>query len=109
MTRVQEAEKLIAQLTPAEKAQLFQHFVREIGDTFPGIERTPDVVGGEAHIVRTRIPVWILAQATRQGLTDAQILEAYPSLSAGDLVNARAYEKVYANEIEKQILENEAA
>ena len=109
MTRLQEAEQLIAQLTPSEKAHLLGRFVRELGDAFPGIERTPGIVGGEARMVRTRIPVWLVVHAKRQGLTDAQLLEAYPSLKASDLTSAWTYAQVHPDEIEAQILENEAA
>ena len=60
MSVVQEAEALIARMTRAEKPQLLQVVVRDIGEAFPGIESNPDVVGGDPCIVRTRIPVWLL-------------------------------------------------
>ncbi len=57
MTLLEEAEQLLSAMAPAEKAQLLQWVVRDLGDAFPGIESTPDAAGGEACIVRTRIPV----------------------------------------------------
>ena len=109
MTTLQEVEALIAQLSRAEKAQLLQSVVRDLGDAFPGIAGTPEVSGGEPCIVRTRIPVWLLVQARRLGVSEADLLRAYPTLRAEDLVNAWAYARAHRDEIEAQIAENEAA
>jgi uncharacterized protein (DUF433 family) len=109
MTKLQEAERLLSEMTRAEKSQVLQWVVRDLGDAFPGIESSPDVCGGEPCIVRTRIPVWVLAQARRLGTTEAEILRAYPSLRAEDLANAWAYERAHRDEIERQIRDNEAA
>ena len=56
-TAIQESEALLNRLTRAEKAQLLQWIVQDLGDAFPGIESTPNVAGGAACIVHTRIPV----------------------------------------------------
>ena len=109
MTKLQEAEQLLSEMNPAEKSQLLQWVVRDLGDSFPGIESTPDICGGEPRIVRTRIPVWVLVQARNLGTSEAEILRAYPSLRAEDLTNAWAYYRGHRDEIEKQIQENEAA
>ena len=104
-----EVEQLLAQLTRAEKAQVLQWVVRDLGDAFPGIDSTPNVAGGEPCIVSTRIPVWLLVQARRLGTSEAELLRAYPTLRAADLANAWAYFRVFSPEIEQQIRENEAA
>lgn len=39
----------------------------KLQDDFAGIESRPGVSGGEACIVRTRIPVWVLVQARNLG------------------------------------------
>ncbi len=109
MNTYQQAEKLLAAMTRAEKAQLLQWVVRDIGDSFPGIESNPNVCGGEPCIVRTRIPVWLLEQARRLGTSEADLLRAYPSLRAEDLANAWAYVRSHRAEIEQQIRENEEA
>lgn len=109
MSTVQETEELLSRMTRAEKAQLLQRVARDLGDAYPGIESTPGVAGGEACIVRTRIPVWVLEQARRLGTSEAEILRAYPSLRAEDLVNAWAYARSHRAEIESQIQENETA
>ncbi len=109
MDTVQEAEKLLREMTRAEKAQLLQRIVQDLGDAFPGIESRPDVCGGEPCIVRTRIPVWVLVRARQMGVTEADLLRSYPTLRAEDLANAWAYYRAYRDEIDQQIHENEEA
>ncbi len=109
MSAFQEVEKLLSQMSRAEKAQLLQLVVRDLGEAFPGIEITPGVNGGEPRIVRTRIPVWVLEQARRLGTSEADILRIYPTLRAEDLANAWVYVSSHREEIEQQIRENEAA
>lgn len=109
MSTLKEAEQILATLSPAEKAQLLRWVVRDLGDAFPGIESRPGVCGGEPCIVRTRIPVWLLAQARRLGASEADLLRSYPSLRAEDLANVWAYERAHREEIERQIVENESA
>jgi uncharacterized protein (DUF433 family) len=104
-----ELEPQLAQLSRAEKAHLLQLLVRDISNAWPGIEKTPGVVGGDARIIRTRIPVWALVNYRRLGWSEALILENYPTLRAVDLVNAWAYADAHQEEIEQAILENETA
>jgi len=85
------------------------HKMADLGDAFPGIDSRPDVCEGEACIVRTRIPVWLLVQTRRLGATEQALLAAYPSLRAEDLVNAWNYARAHAAEMEMQIHANEAA
>lgn len=109
MTTLERIRELIPNITAAEKAELLQWIVRDIGGAFPGIESKPGVLGGDPCIVRTRIPVWLLAQARILGSSEADILRAYPTLRAEDLTNAWAYYRANRDEIEQQIRENEAA
>jgi len=74
-----------------------------------GIESTPGVVGREPCIVRTRIPVWALVQYRKLGMSDADLLESYPSLFISDLLNAWNYYKLHQDEIDQQIIDNEEA
>ena len=104
-----EAGELLTKMNRAEKAQLLQWVVRDLGDAFAGIESRPDILGGEPCIVRTRIPAWVLELARRQGTSDADLLRAYPTLRAEDLSNAWAYARAHAAEIDLQITENEKA
>jgi len=96
-------------MTRAEKAQLLQRIVQDLGDAFPGIESRSDVCGGEPCIVRTRIPVWVLVRARQLGVSEADLLRSYPTLRAEDLANAWAYLRAHRDEIEQQIRENEEA
>jgi uncharacterized protein (DUF433 family) len=109
ISKIQKAEKLLSVMSRAEKAQLLQKVVRDLGDAFPGIESNAGVSGGEPCIVRTRIPVWILENARRLGTSEAELLRCYPSLRAEDLTNAWAYVRSHREEIEQQIQENETA
>ena len=74
-----------------------------------GIESTPEVCGGEPRIAGTRIPVWTLENYRRLGLSEAQILGAFPSLRATDLVNAWSFVASHLDETEQQIRDNEEA
>jgi uncharacterized protein (DUF433 family) len=109
MRHEQNIEKILSEMSRAEKAQLLQWVTRDLGDAFPGIETRPDVAGGEACIVRTRIPVWVLVQARKLGTSEADLLRAYPTLRAEDLANAWGYYRSHRKEIDKQIRENESA
>lgn len=109
MSTLQEVESLLTTMRRAEKAQLLQWVVRDLGDAFPGIESTPGVCGGEPCIVRTRIPVWVLVQARRLGTSESDILRCYPTLRAEDLADAWSYYRSHRTEIDRQIRENEAA
>ena len=104
---LEELVKELLALTPGEKAQALRVLVLDLA-AWPGIEKTPGVVGGEAHIVRTRIPVWVLDGYRRAGWSEAQLLENYPTLHAADLVNAWAYADAHAEEIEQARRENTA-
>ena len=109
MRKIQEIETLLSTMTRGEKAQLLQAVARDLGDAFPGIETTPGVCGGEACIVRTRIPVWLLEQAKRLGTSEGELLLNFPTLRAEDLVNAWAYARSHREEIEDQIRADEEA
>jgi uncharacterized protein (DUF433 family) len=109
MSSLHDLEKQLESLTRGEKAQLLQWVARDIGDSFPGIETTPGVCGGEPCIVRTRIPAWVLEQGRRQGISEAELLRSYPTLRAEDLANVWAYVRAHREEIDRQIRENEGA
>src|SRR5438067_2456070 len=109
MSALEDVNKLWPQLTPADKAQVLKWAARDVGEVFPGIESTPGVCGGEPCVIRTRIPVWLLEQGRRQGLSEAQLLAAYPTLRAQDLVAVWAYVRSHQSQIDDLIAENEAA
>jgi uncharacterized protein (DUF433 family) len=109
MTKLNEIRAAAEELSARDKAQLIRALATDIGDEFPGIESRADVAGGEACIVRTRIPVWVLEQARRLGSTDDELLNIYPTLRRSDLASAWAYVSAHGETIDRQIRENEAA
>lgn len=106
---LEHIEKALPDLSPGEKANLLQKVARELAGAAPGIDVDTDVCGGEACIARTRMPVWLLVRARQLGASEATLLQAYPMLRAEDLVNAWAYARLYAAEIEQLIDAHEAA
>src|SRR5579871_1374704 len=109
MDALGQVQELLPSLSRAEKARLLQMVAEDIGDTFPGIESTPDVCGGEPCVLRTRIPVWLLERYRQLGTTEEEILHNYPSLTAQDLANAWAYVRSHRADIQQQIQQNEEA
>ncbi len=107
MSTPAEREKMLAEMTRAEKAELLRWIVRDLGDDFPGIESKPDVMGGVPCITRTRIPVWLLEQARRLGTSEADLLRDYPTLTVQDLANAWNFVRSHRAEIDAQIEANE--
>ena len=95
-------------LTPVERAESIHLLTRSLNNNSSGINKTPGVVGGDACIGNTRIPVWSLVEDRRLGTSDAKILESFPQLSAADLVNAWAYAEAHPEEIEQAVQENNA-
>ena len=74
-----------------------------------GIESTLGICGGDPCIVRTRIPVWLLENFRRMGVSEGDLLDSYPTLRSEDLANAWAYVRIHAEEMERQILAQEEA
>ena len=71
------------------------------------IQKTPNVMGGEACIRRTRITVWILVGYRKLGASDAELLESYPTLTHDDLEAAWTYYREHPAEIDEAIRRNE--
>lgn len=103
MSKLKEAERLISELLPGERASILQTVANDFGNASAGIESTPGVCGGEPCIVRTRIPVWLLEQARHLGTQESDLLRSYPTLLAADLVNVWAYVRGHRGEIDRQI------
>ena len=71
------------------------------------VRKTRGVCGGEACIRNSRIMVWLLVSFMRQGMTDAELLANYPTLTAEDLDAARVYYRQHPDEIDEAITANE--
>ncbi len=106
---VKELESQLLALTPAEKAEAIQILAESLADNWQEINKTPGVMGGDACIRNTRIPVWLLVSYRRLGVSEIELLKSYPTLTCTDLANAWAYAKAYPEEIETAIREQEEA
>lgn len=104
---LEKIEVLIAQWTFDKKVHLFNFLAKDLNQGFNGIEKIPNVCGGSACIIRTRIPVWTLVSYKKDGLSDATLLYEYPTLRQQDLNNAWAYYESNTKEINQDIRENE--
>jgi uncharacterized protein (DUF433 family) len=71
------------------------------------IQKSPNVIGGDACIRNTRIAVWMLVNAHNLGIPDEQIRERYdPPLTQADLDVAWNYYEQHRNETETACIEN---
>ena len=95
----QDLEHHLLSLSPEEQLAAIHVLLQAMSEPTRGITKTPGVMGGDACIAKTRIPVWPLVSYRQQGMSDGQILAGYPDLTATDLVEAWAYAKVHAEEI----------
>lgn len=103
---LQELQTQILALNPTEKAEIMQILTQTLTYGSQGIKKTPGVCGGDACVGNTRIPIWSLVNNRHLGMSDASILEAFPDLTAADLVNAWAYADAHPDEISAAIKEN---
>ncbi len=71
------------------------------------ITRKASVCGGDPCVDDTRLPVWSLELARRQGCTEAYLLEAYPQLTREGLQAAWDYAERHKEEVDRLIRENE--
>jgi len=106
---LKELQPQLLALSWEEKAQAIQILAASLSNRWIGIEKTPGVMGGDACVRQTRIPVWLLVSLRVQGASEAYLLEDYPTLTAADLVNAGLYAEAYPEEIEAAITRQEAA
>ena len=109
MNPLSQVEQLLPLLSASEKATLLGLVSAQTEGPWQGIEKTPGVCGGQACVVRTRIPVWLLERFRREGASDQELLLNYPSLNPQDLENARRYAASYSREIDEAIEANDQA
>ncbi|MBP5975613.1 DUF433 domain-containing protein [Brasilonema sp. CT11] len=107
--KVQELENELLALEPTEKAEAIQILTKTLSNGSLGITKTLGVMGGDACIDKTRLPVWLFVSLRHQGATDAELLNMYPHISAADLVNVWAYADAHPDEIETALREQEEA
>ncbi|MGL5942853.1 MAG: DUF433 domain-containing protein [Waterburya sp.] len=103
---LQEIEHQLLNLSLGDKAEIVQSLTKTSSLGGKGITKTTGVCGGEACIAGTRIAVWLLVEAQQLGISEAQLLQDYPHLTAADLVNAWAYADAYPEEMATAIRAN---
>ena len=106
---LKELETQILGLNLTEKAEALQLLTQGWNNGSRRIVKTPNVMGGDACIAKTRLPVWLFVSLRNQGSTDAELFNYYPQLTAADLVNVWAYAEAYSAEIEAALIEQESA
>ena len=106
---LQDLQPQLLSLSAIEKAQAIQFLAQNLNNTRTGIEKPPGVCGGDARVVNTRIPVWVLIQARNLGNTEVELLVNYPSMTAADLTHVWDYAADHLDEINQAIRENEEA
>ncbi len=112
-SETQELIEICEQLPEAERAEV-AHFARfllakheETSGAHAGadgfIRHTDGVVGGDACVRDTRIPVWTLVQLKKLGRTEAELRTDFPGLTQDDLDAVWAYYRDHMDEIENAI------
>ncbi len=101
-----ELQEQLLSLPNNQKNEIIQMLVHSIDDEL-GIRKTPGVMGGEACIRESRVPVWLMVSYRQMGSSEAELLENYPMLSAQDLVNTWHYAEQHAAEIDGAIARQE--
>ena len=96
----------VLHMPKGDQVRILTAVAMEVADAHPGIDWQDNVCGGSARIIRTRIPVWLLESLRRGGKTDAELLTAYPSLTAEDLANAWSYARTHRPEMDREIAAN---
>jgi uncharacterized protein (DUF433 family) len=105
----QELQQQLLELSIEEKTEILHVLIQNLNSSWNGISKKPEVVGGDACISGTRIPVWDLVEYRQMGASDRKILEAYPQLTATDLYHAWVYADAFPDEMNAAIEANEAA
>ena len=105
-TTFDDIRDAVLHLPKGDQVRILTLVALEVADAHPGIDFQDNVCGGAARIIRTRIPIWLLEALRRGGRTDAELLAAYPSLTAEDLANAWNYARTHREEMEREIAAN---
>jgi uncharacterized protein (DUF433 family) len=73
------------------------------------IRSKADVLGGDACIRTTRVPVWLVVRHKQLGVSDERILANYPGLAAADLIAAWDFYAANAERVELERRSHEEA
>jgi uncharacterized protein (DUF433 family) len=106
MTTFDAISDAVLQMPKGDQVRILTLVALEVADAHPGIDFQDNICGGAARIIRTRIPVWLLESLRRGGKTDAELLTAFPTLTAEDLANAWNYARAHQEEMDREIAAN---
>lgn len=103
ITNFDDIREAVLHLPKGDQMRLLSMVALEVADAHPGIDSQPDVCGGSARMIRTRIPVWLLEALRRGGRSEAELLADYPTLTAEDLANAWHCARSHREEMDREI------
>ena len=106
MTTFDAIRDAVLHMPKGDQVRILTLVALKVADAHPGIDFQNNICGGAARIIRTRIPVWLLESLRRGGKTDAELLTAYPTLTAEDLANAWNYARSHQEEMDREISAN---
>ena len=105
MSAVTDIVERVKRLTPDEQAAVQGELAKVFGRS---VVMTPGTCSGDARIDGTRIMVWLLEAYRRDGVSEAGLLDWYPTLGPGDLRSAWSYADAHRAEMDAAIADNEA-
>lgn len=73
------------------------------------VSETPGVMGGYPCVGNTRIPVRLIVDFTRAGMSIAELLEHYPQLTADQIRGALAFYATHPERVDEDRATNEQA
>lgn len=79
ITSFDDIREAVLHLPKGDQMRLLSLVALKMTGTHPGIDSQPQICGGSARIIRTRIPVWLLEALRRDGRSEAELLADYPS------------------------------
>ena len=82
------AEALLGSNTDGIAIRLENGVVRieQVDNLIDPVRSSPGLMGGDACIRNTRIPVWLIVRLKQLGFSDDKIIANYPILTASDLI-----------------------
>jgi uncharacterized protein (DUF433 family) len=80
----------------------------KIAASHPYVARVKGVCGGQPVVKGTRVPVRIIAECWRSGMSPEEIRESYPDLGLAQIFDALSYAEDHTEEIEHLLREDKA-
>jgi uncharacterized protein (DUF433 family) len=71
---------------------------------FTHIAYNPEILSGKPHIVGTRLSIEFILELVASGATKAEMLKAYPQLTAEAIEEALRYGEHFQKSVERRIV-----